>query len=637
MLSTLPLHAACYKSDTTNVKQLLDDGEPVDAKAKDGWTALMCASDRGHTEVVKLLLDWNASVNEKKDDGWTALMKASRYGRTEVVKLLLDGGAQVEEMAKGGLTALQDGRTALLLAIRWDHTEVVKLLLDKGASVNDENKYGSTALVLASHRNRTEVVKLLLDKGARVDEQSKAASMTALVAYDENQLARMAASQVHRLLPQEQGTDLMMHAQNIKTKAEATGTAVLQLVRLAGFARARASKLRSSDTRSADDHQVLFARLQLAAAACVQNDEIGEVRLDALVQKVLSSDDGRNALEYAVQIDAKGLFAQPVVQKYIKVAWRGEWEVNDFGSNFFERALTCVFLFVFLLLQLLFVLPLVALMPALESWLDERLGDAYFLGLPVVKFGLECSADLALALALTVIPAADLATAPVAPLLLGWIGSGLLWEVCQLMGLRSSDAKSQLTRVYDRLVAYWDDNINRVDATALIFSLAALVMLVSAGDSEDTMATTHGATSLRVAAVFLLWFRIVRVLLVLPKFGPLVLMFFRMLFDDVLYFLVLVIFLLVAFAASWTVLLEPQSSIAGCAGELGGVDFLTTLLRIFEGALTGSDYFECARNSTNSPVAAWVVTAVYVTLTAVLGLNMLIAMCAAATIHSAIA
>ena len=123
-------------------------------------------------------------------------------------------------------------------------------------------------------------------------------------------------------------------------------------------------------------------------------------------------------------------------------------------------------------------------------------------------------------------------------------------------------------------------------------------------------------------------------LLVLPKFGPFVLMFFRMLFDDVLYFLVLVLFLLVAFAASWTVLLEPQSSFDGCAGELGGVDFLTTLLRIFEGALTGSDYFECARNSTNSPVAAWVVTAVYVTLTAVLGLNMLIAMCVAATIHS---
>jgi hypothetical protein len=76
------------------------------------------------------------------------------------------------------------------------------------------------------------------------------------------------------------------------------------------------------------------------------------------------------------------------------------------------------------------------------------------------------------------------------------------------------------------------------------------------------------------------------------------------------------------------VLLEPKSSIAGCADELGGVDFHTTLLRIFEGALTGNDFFECARDSTSSPVAAWVLTSVYLTLTAVLLLNMLIAMCA---------
>ena len=167
---------------------------------------------------------------------------------------------------------------------------------------------------------------------------------------------------------------------------------------------------------------------------------------------------------------------------------------------------------------------------------------------------------------------------------------------------------------------------------ALIFSLAALIAFVSTGDSEDAT-----ATSLRVAAVFLLWLRVIRVLLVSPKFGPFVLMFFRMLFGDVLYFLVLLLFLLVAFAASWTVLLEPESSlIAGCADELGGVEFHTTLLWLLESAVSPNDHFECARNSTNSPVAAWMISFVYVTLTAVLLLNMLIAMCGAATTHSAI-
>ena len=366
------------------------------------------------------------------------------------------------------------------------------------------------------------------------------------------------------------------------------------------------------------------------------------------MQKLFVSHDGHEALEHAIQIEAKELLAQPAVQGYMKLVWQGtRVEQIDRGWQWAR-------VFVLLLLQLLFLLPLVALVPALGPWLNDKLdfggGSLYLLGLPVIKFGLECAADLALALALTLIPAADLATAPFAPLLLGWIGSGLLREGRQLMAFssdeptqlapssrggwfyllcRAASAASQqrLARVYDRLVAYWADHINRVDAMALIFSFAALVAFVSAGDSEDAT-----ATSLRVVAVFLLWLRVIRVLLLSPQFGPFVLMFFRMLFGDLLYFLVLLLFLLIAFAASWTVLLEPQSSlIAGCADDLGGVEFHTTLLWLLEGAVSPNDHFECARSSTNSPVAAWMISFAYVTLTAVLLLNMLIAMCAAAT------
>ena len=47
-------------------------------------------------------------------------------------------------------------------------------------------------------------------------------------------------------------------------EAAAAAKTVLQLVRLSGLARGRANLLRSSDSRSADDHQTLFTRLQLA-------------------------------------------------------------------------------------------------------------------------------------------------------------------------------------------------------------------------------------------------------------------------------------------------------------------------------------------------------------------------------------
>jgi hypothetical protein len=617
-----PLHDACRAGDTERVKQLLDGdgGAHVDEKDEDGMTALMWAIEySSHTEVVRLLLDKGALLDEKNKWGRTALIHASVSGHTEMVRLLLDKGALLDEKD-------QEGKTALMLA-SWQgvsamgQTEVVKLLLDEGALLDEKNEEGWTALMWAS----TEVARLLLDRGASVGVKIPGHALPAVIIFDEDQLGRMAAAQVHLL--NGQGSD------------SPDSTAVLQLVRLAGFARDRARTLRSSDPRSADDHLVLFGRLQLAAAACVQNDESGKARGEEAVQKLFGSGDGRTALEHAIQIEAKELLAQPVVQGYVELAWHGDPEILMQYNWLRFWPMTPSRMIVgwtlptaCLLLNLLFLLPLVVLVPALGPWLAQKLylgeDNVYLLRLPVVKFGLECAADLALAIALTLLPAADLATAPVAPLLLLWVGSGLQWEARQLMALGSSDghAKPRLERMYDRLSAYWADSINRVDATALIFSFAALVAFVSADDSEDAT-----ATSLRAVAVFLLWLRLIRVLLVSPKFGPFVMMFFRMLFGDVLYFLVLLLVLLVAFAASWTVLLEPQSSIAGCADELGGVDFHTTLLRLLEGALTGNDFFECARDSTSSPVAAWVITSVYVTLTAVLLLNMLIAMCAAAT------
>ena len=674
------LSQASQRGHTEVVKLLLEKGALVDEKTEHNSTALMRASEYGCTEVVKLLLEKGASVDEKEHKyGWTALMLASRDGHTEVVKLLLGKGASVNE--KDG-----NGDTVLMWAIKEGHTAVVRLLLDKGAALDKKDKDGKTALMLASQTDHTEVgellwsatlehvlwsaklehvhpdhtfteevVKLLL-KGVALDQLDRVSwtGLTALMleispVQEElvKLLVRMGAPvKVYEL---ERGhttgtaipilelvnadedqlgcmaSGLYYKHKGLEGRDNATGMAVLDLVHLAGFARNRAHALRSSDPRSAEDHQVLFARLQLAAAACVQNDESGKDRNEEGVLQLFSKASGKDlksALVIAVQIEAKELLAQPVVQQYIRDAWSGP--INMTTPRWLEEG--CI-QFLVLLLQLLFLLPLVALVPTLEPWLTKKLDKYYYLRLPVVKFGLECAADLALALAFTLIPAADLATAPAAPLLLVWVGSGLLWESGQLMTTSSGDEKSWLTLVCNRLVAYLADHINRLDATALIFSFAALIAFVSTGDREDAT-----ATSLRVAAVFLLWLRVIRVLLISSRFGPFVLMFFRMLFGDVLYFLVLLLFLLVAFAASWTVLLEPESSlIAGCADELGGVEFHTTLLWLLEGAVSPNDHFECARNSTNSPVAAWMVSFVFVTLTAVLLLNMLIAMCAAAT------
>ena len=68
-----PLHDACIDGDTERVRQLLDEGAPVDEKDEylNSRTALMWASLHGRTEVVQLLLAKGAAVDEKDEYGDT--------------------------------------------------------------------------------------------------------------------------------------------------------------------------------------------------------------------------------------------------------------------------------------------------------------------------------------------------------------------------------------------------------------------------------------------------------------------------------------------------------------------------------------------------------------------------------------
>ena len=74
---------------------LLKAGADVNAKTKDGETALMVALLEGHTESVNALIKAGADVNAKDIKGGTALMLAALYGQAEDIKLLLNAGADV--------------------------------------------------------------------------------------------------------------------------------------------------------------------------------------------------------------------------------------------------------------------------------------------------------------------------------------------------------------------------------------------------------------------------------------------------------------------------------------------------------------------------------------------------------------
>ena len=74
------------------VRELLEKGAEVNAREKNGLTALKAASGRGHLEIVKLLLEKGADLNAE-DKGFS-LRAAAWTGRLELAKLMLDKGGR---------------------------------------------------------------------------------------------------------------------------------------------------------------------------------------------------------------------------------------------------------------------------------------------------------------------------------------------------------------------------------------------------------------------------------------------------------------------------------------------------------------------------------------------------------------
>ena len=156
------------------IKSLLKKGADINAKNKDGETALMKMAKWGELELVKYLVENGADVHQKDKYDETALMKVARWGELELVKCLVENGADVHQKDNWG-------ETVLVKAARWGHIEVVKFLAEHGADLDAKDESGRTVLMEVAEKGHLEVVKYLAEKGADMNAKDEWYGETALM------------------------------------------------------------------------------------------------------------------------------------------------------------------------------------------------------------------------------------------------------------------------------------------------------------------------------------------------------------------------------------------------------------------------------------------------------------------------
>ncbi|XP_034480764.1 protein TANC2 isoform X5 [Drosophila innubila] len=159
----LALTAAARHGCVDAVNILMSRGAQIDARNRQGYTALWLAVKEGHWSVVEQLLQRGALLDEPLGQARkTPLMIAAEEGHIELLELLLARGAALEAEDHEGFTALS-------WACLRGHLTATKRLIEHGCNRQHEDHNGRTALDLAAYQGAASLVLYLLEQGANLE------------------------------------------------------------------------------------------------------------------------------------------------------------------------------------------------------------------------------------------------------------------------------------------------------------------------------------------------------------------------------------------------------------------------------------------------------------------------------------
>jgi len=155
-----PLHGACHKGSSKEVKKLIALGEDVNEQTKSGMTPLMCAvkvlgPKDGDDGIVAYLIENKANVNLQDIMGDTALH----------------------------IACCSKDPSNPLLPKGFDN--LTQVLIDRNADVNICNKIGQTAIHRASLRGNNSMAKQLIEAKADLEQIDRCGRTALDIAFDQ--------------------------------------------------------------------------------------------------------------------------------------------------------------------------------------------------------------------------------------------------------------------------------------------------------------------------------------------------------------------------------------------------------------------------------------------------------------------
>lgn len=182
------LWQAAMVADRNWIDTYLRGGGDINARDRNGNTALLHAVGKGRCEFADYLLQHGADANAAGSQNWTPLIGASFHGLGDCVAHLLKAGARTDVLSA-------DGYTAASYAIENSHPGVLRALLEHGADVNAVASARflppRTLLMLAAQRSDAAVLDVLLAHRPNLDIRDQQGRTAMFYAAQRNRLANL--------------------------------------------------------------------------------------------------------------------------------------------------------------------------------------------------------------------------------------------------------------------------------------------------------------------------------------------------------------------------------------------------------------------------------------------------------------